>query len=462
MKKSRRLIESGIVTAALAITAAAAAVSGDVKDTSQSNKQADNETIFLAENKNAVNAEAKIAVAAADNSQEDKENKDNKEKQNVTAELLVEKDAGFVQTAAADGVEDRAVVDSQGEVADTMFFTVEQRNKVEDHLNSGLAMETQEEKEEKSEWSGKLMANVEDKLNIRAEASKESELAGKLYKGAVADVVEKGDEWSRIKSGNVEGYVKNEYCVFDEDAKALAEKVCHTYAKATTDGLRVREKADTDAKIYTVLTKGQKMEVDTSAKTAEGWVAVKYDGETAYISSEYADVAMKIGKAMTLEEEQQMIEKQEAAKRAAQEAEQKKQQEAAAAAAEKTQSPSKAAVSNDAGISSSVDDVTLLAALIYCEAGAEPYEGQLAVGAVVVNRVQSSVYPNTISEVIYQKGQFSPAASGKLARVLAQGASDSCYKAAREALSGVDNTGGAIGFHAGKGSGTVIGNQTFF
>lgn len=208
MKKSRRLIESGIVTAALAITAAAAAVSGDVKDTSQSNKQADNETIFLAENKNAVNAEAKIAVAAADNSQEDKENKDNKEKQNVTAELLVEKDAGFVQTAAADGVEDRAVVDSQGEVADTMFFTVEQRNKVEDHLNSGLAMETQEEKEEKSEWSGKLMANVEDKLNIRAEASKESELAGKLYKGAVADVVEKGDEWSRIKSGNVEGYVK--------------------------------------------------------------------------------------------------------------------------------------------------------------------------------------------------------------------------------------------------------------
>ena len=149
MKKSRRLIESGIVTAALAITAAAAAVSGDVKDTSQSNKQADNETIFLAENKNAVNAEAKIAVAAADNSQEDKENK---EKQNVTAELLVEKDAGFVQSAATDGVEDRAVVDSQGEVADTMFFTVEQRNKVEDHLNSGLAMETQEEKKEKSEW----------------------------------------------------------------------------------------------------------------------------------------------------------------------------------------------------------------------------------------------------------------------------------------------------------------------
>lgn len=453
MKKSRRLIESGIVTAAFAITAAAAAVSGNVKDTSQSNKQADNETVFLAENKEGVNTETKVAVATTDNSQKDTENKETK---NVTAELLVERDAGFVQTDGSDG-KDTEVVDSQSEVADTMFLAVEQKNKVEDHLNSGLAMETKEEKEEKSKWADKVMANVDDKLNVRGEASEESELVGKLYKGAVADVVEKGDEWSRIKSGNVEGYVKNEYCVFAEDAKALAEKVCHTYATATTDGLRVREKADTAAKIYTVLTKGQKMEVDTAAKTAEGWIAVKYDGETAYISSEYADVAMKMGKAMTLEEEQKMIEKQEAEKRAAQEAEQKKQQEEAA----KAQGTS-GTVSNDAGISSSVDDVTLLAALIYCEAGAEPYEGQLAVGAVVVNRVQSSVYPNTISEVIYQKGQFSPAASGKLARVLAQGASDSCYRAAREALSGVDNTGGAIGFHAGKGSGTVIGNQTFF
>ncbi len=54
----------------------------------------------------------------------------------------------------------------------------------------------------------------------------------------------------------------------------------------------------------------------------------------------------------------------------------------------------------------------LLAALIYCEAGNQPYEGQVAVGAVVMNRVRSGSYPNTISEVIYQSGQFGPAMTG--------------------------------------------------
>ena len=97
-----------------------------------------------------------------------------------------------------------------------------------------------------------------------------------------------------------------------------------------------------------------------------------------------------------------------------------------------------------------------------CSAGGEPYEGQLAVGAVVVNRVQSKAYPNSISAVIYQKGQFTPAASGKLAKVLASGKGSQCRQAALEALSGKDNTGGALSFHSGKGSGTVIGTQTFY
>ena len=163
---------------------------------------------------------------------------------------------------------------------------------------------------------------------------------------------------------------------------------------------------------------------------------------------------------MTLEEEQQMIAEQEAAKKAAEE---KAAAEAAKEAASSNSSASSSqAVSSDSGISVSVDDVTLLSAIIYCEAGGEPYEGQLAVGAVVVNRVQSKAYPNSISAVIYQKGQFTPAASGKLAKVLASGKGSQCRQAALEALSGKDNTGGALSFHSGKGSGTVIGTQTFY
>lgn len=92
-------------------------------------------------------------------------------------------------------------------------------------------------------------------------------------------------------------------------------------------------------------------------------------------------------------------------------------------------------------------DRMLLANLIYCEAGAEPYSGQVAVGAVVINRVLSSRYPNTIVGVIYQNKQFSPVNDGHLALALANDrATASCYQAADEAMSGVTNVGHCVYF----------------
>lgn len=92
-------------------------------------------------------------------------------------------------------------------------------------------------------------------------------------------------------------------------------------------------------------------------------------------------------------------------------------------------------------------DRYLLANLIYCEAGAESYSGQVAVGSVVMNRVLSSVYPDTVVGVIYQSGQFSPVASGRLALALAEGrANASCYQAADEVMSGTTNVGNCVYF----------------
>ena len=92
-------------------------------------------------------------------------------------------------------------------------------------------------------------------------------------------------------------------------------------------------------------------------------------------------------------------------------------------------------------------DRYLLANLIYCEAGGEPYAGQLAVGAVVINRVLSSVYPDTVAGVIYQKYQFSPVGSGRLAIAMAENrATASCYKAADEAMAGQTNVGNCVYF----------------
>jgi len=93
------------------------------------------------------------------------------------------------------------------------------------------------------------------------------------------------------------------------------------------------------------------------------------------------------------------------------------------------------------------EDTYLLANLIYCEAGGEPYEGQLAVGSVVINRVLSSQFPDSVVGVIYQSGQFSPVASGRLALALESNkATENCYRAAEEAMAGLNNVGNCVFF----------------
>lgn len=110
-------------------------------------------------------------------------------------------------------------------------------------------------------------------------------------------------------------------------------------------------------------------------------------------------------------------------------------------------------------------DRYLLANLIYCEAGGEPYAGKLAVGSVVINRVLSSVYPDTVTGVIYQKRQFAPVASGRLELALAQSkANAACYQAADEAMAGISNVGNCVYFRTPIPglTGIQIGNHIFY
>ena len=110
-------------------------------------------------------------------------------------------------------------------------------------------------------------------------------------------------------------------------------------------------------------------------------------------------------------------------------------------------------------------DKKLLANIIYCEAGSEPYAGKLAVGAVVINRVLSSKYPDTVVGVIYQKSQFSPVASGRYELALAvDKANADCYKAAEEAMSGVTNVGSCLYFRTPIDglTGIAIGGHIFY
>lgn len=112
----------------------------------------------------------------------------------------------------------------------------------------------------------------------------------------------------------------------------------------------------------------------------------------------------------------------------------------------------------------SASDLELFAALIECEAGSTNYDGMLAVASVVVNRMNSSYYPNTLRGVIYQSGQFPPAHNGLIDAKLKRGVKSSCLQAAQDALAGKNNVGNCLSFRAASSghAGTIIGDNVFF
>ena len=315
-----------------------------------------------------------------------------------------------------------------------------------------VAEETEKETEKLSkteqEWQDKVMADVEDFLCIRAKGDADAEVVGKLYPTSVATVAKQGKNWTKITSGDVKGYVKTEYLLFGSDAYANAKKVCKKYAHVQTDGLRIRSKANENAQVISVADKKDRLLLNKKADKKNGWVAVTVKAGNGYVSADYVKVKLGTTDAVSIAEEIAAQKAKEAAERAA----------AVTAAA------SAPAATQHAATSASVDDTTLLAAIIQCEAGSECYEGKVAVGAVVLNRVRSGSYANSISGVIYQSGQFGPASNGSLARVLASGnISSSCRQAAADALAGADPTGGKLSFHRANGrDGLVIGNHVFF
>lgn len=158
------------------------------------------------------------------------------------------------------------------------------------------------------------------------------------------------------------------------------------------------------------------------------------------------------------------LRKVEEEKRAAEEAkrlaEEKAAQEAAAQAEKEAQEQAEQAQASSA-VNASASEQKLLAALIFCEAGNQPYDGQVAVGAVVMNRVRSGSFPDTITDVIYQSGQFTPAMTGWLDSVLASGGyTDSAMQAAADALAGSNPVGDCLYFSTG-GGGYQLGDHYF-
>lgn len=274
-----------------------------------------------------------------------------------------------------------------------------------------------------------------------------------------------------------------------------------TTITVNVDALRVRQNPSLKAKRLGHVNKGNTLRyIDT---VDDEWIAVEFNGETAYVAAQYVTINCmgpaeeqisqeQIAVLQDAETEQvaiQTVEEtvtetvvEETVTEAVDETQQAPAEEAVVAYTEEVRvaednGDESADGGSDEGIvleeeavplaAEIVEDsyeVKLLAALIQCEAGGECYEGQLAVGAVVMNRVADPRFPETIAEVIYQPGQFTPVKHGKVDRVLESGnIYESCLEAAREAVSGASNVGTATRFRRGtRADGIVIQHHVFY
>ena len=298
--------------------------------------------------------------------------------------------------------------------------------------------------DEKDTESTLVMAKVNQYVNIRKEPNQDSEKVGVLYKDCGGDILQRQDNWTKIQSGDVTGWVSDDYLYFGEEAQKEAKEVGILTAYSETETLRVRKEASLDSGVLGLLAMGEAVE---AIEEDGDWVSINYEGETGYVAAEYVKVEFDLDTAESVE----AIQAREAAEKEAARAK-------AAAEREATRKQQKEAVLTSAS------ELNILAALVQCEAGGESYEGQLAVASVVMNRVRCGAYPNTITDVIYASGQFSPANSTKMSNLALSGnIKASCLQAAQEAINGNCNVGDALHFRrAGNRDGIIIGNHVFW
>ncbi|MBQ2706535.1 MAG: C40 family peptidase [Agathobacter sp.] len=168
-----------------------------------------------------------------------------------------------------------------------------------------------------------IAANVNEYLSIRAEADKESEILGKLYKNGAATVLETLDGWYKVTSGTVTGYVSAEYVVVGDEE--VCKAAATTTATVTGDTVNVRKEASTEASIVTALARGQKATVIEGS--VDGWVKVKVGNKEGFISAEFVSVETTYEYAESKAEEAARLEAEAKARREREAAEAKKKQE---------------------------------------------------------------------------------------------------------------------------------------
>ena len=334
--------------------------------------------------------------------------------------------------------------------------------------------------------SGIGVIDAKDMLDIHAEANTASAVVGQVMEDGHVAILAKYNDWVQIQAGEIAGWVPAENLVeteiSNEEAVAANEQVIaeRTGATASEDEFFAEEEvqqdetaalqaeaseaAQNEIEEVQAAEEAARIEAEAQAKAAaEEAARIEAEAQAKAAAEEAARLAAEAQakaaeEAAQLEAEAQAKAAEEAA-RLATEAQAKAAEEAARLEAEAQQA---ALAAQTAAISA--EELKLLANIIYCEAGSESYVGKVAVGNVIMNRVKSASQPNTITEVVYAKGQFSPVRNGSLQRALSSDKADAaCYQAAIEALAGAQPVGGKLFFRRNNGrSGQVIGHHVFY
>ena len=336
--------------------------------------------------------------------------------------------------------------------------------------------------------SGIGVIDAKDMLDIHAEANTASAVIGQVMEDGHVAILAKYNDWVQIQAGEIAGWVPAENLVeteiSNEEAVAANEQVIaeRTGATASEDEFFAEEEvqqdetaalqaeaseaAQNEIEEVQAAEEAARIEAEAQAKAAaEEAAQLEAEAQAKTAAEEAARLAAE-AQANAAAEETARLEAEAQAKAAAEEAarieaeaQAKAAEEAARLAAEAQQA---ALAAQTAAIST--EELKLLANIIYCEAGSESYVGKVAVGNVIMNRVKSASQPNTITEVVYAKGQFSPVRNGSLQRALSSDKADAaCYQAAIEALAGAQPVGGKLFFRRNNGrSGQVIGHHVFY
>ena len=403
-------------------------------------------------------------------------------------------------------------------------------------------------------WAYRAVANVVEAVNIRAAASEDSTIVGYLTTAASADVIERGETWSLVISGGVEGYVRNDCLAFGEDAKNLAGVYGSEGVKTYWDGVSLFAAPDGSSEVLSTVSAGKEYEVlsndgswvevqmddatvayvpaedvmettilDKAVSTGDAYGSVSGSSNSGSYDSSYSDMSYDDGSSYSDSYSESSYDSYDDGSSYSDNSYDTSYDSSYSdtsyddgssytdssydtsyddgssydtsydnsytdssyddgssytdsssdtsyddgssydSSSDTSYDDSSSSDTTDTSTSASSSDRELLAGLIYCEAGNQSWDGKVAVGAVVLNRVASSSFASTIKGVIYESGQFSPAGSGWLDSVIANGSiPSSCYDAADAALAGENPIGSAMYFNTGSGKGIKIGAHQFY